>query len=331
MPFAGEFDDVYATIKTSVETASQEHQVRCFRLDESRPAGRITDRLLQELQSASLCIADLTGEKPNVMWEVGYAMALGKPTIIITQEQRELPFDVRVMETIRYDRSHLNSTLGRPLKRATVDTIQTMSPSVSDGSSENNLSPAFQTKLIGELREQVHELRSIVTQAVRAWSPTPEQERAPLVGRSEMRALEGAWVDHDSRSNFYARVIDDDLVIPYCIAGNDRLTGVLYGCKKVGEFWFARFCRLSDSITGFVFLKRESLDVLTGAWWMNVESVEIPEAPDLGTGVSIRLEHVNQLQYPEWASQFFDEVRHQGIVNSLTARRSGSRPEHRCG
>jgi nucleoside 2-deoxyribosyltransferase len=106
MPFASEFNDVYATIKASVEGASGENSLRCFRLDESRPAGRITDRLIREIQAASLCIADLTGAKPNVMWEVGYAMALGKPTIIITQENDELPFDVRVMETIHYDRKH---------------------------------------------------------------------------------------------------------------------------------------------------------------------------------------------------------------------------------
>ena len=115
MPFAREFDDVYATIKATVEGACQESSLKCFRLDESRPAGRITERLLKELESASLCIADLTGAKPNVMWEVGYAMALGKPTIIITQEPGDLPFDVRVMETIHYDRNHLHDTLGRAL------------------------------------------------------------------------------------------------------------------------------------------------------------------------------------------------------------------------
>ena len=36
MPFAPEFDDVYATIRASVEGASRENPLRCFRLDESR-------------------------------------------------------------------------------------------------------------------------------------------------------------------------------------------------------------------------------------------------------------------------------------------------------
>ena len=118
--------------------------LRCFRLNESRPAGRITDRLLQEIRSGSLCIADLTGGKPNVMWEVGYAMALGKPTIIITQDKGEMPFDIRDMETLQYDRRHLNETLGNPLKRAVIrcgvfDTVsQPSEQQVGPRSSEPN-------------------------------------------------------------------------------------------------------------------------------------------------------------------------------------------------
>ena len=84
MPFAQDFEDVYSTIKGSVEVATSDVSGRCFRLDESQPAGRITDRLLKEINAASFCIADLTGNTPNVMWEMGYAMALGRPTIIVT-------------------------------------------------------------------------------------------------------------------------------------------------------------------------------------------------------------------------------------------------------
>src|SRR5687768_3561301 len=108
MPFAREFEDVYSTIKMSVADAVADQPLKCFRLDESRPAGRITERLIQELQSATLCVADLSGGKANVMWEVGYAMALGKPTILITQDKGELPFDIHDMLSIQYERSHLS-------------------------------------------------------------------------------------------------------------------------------------------------------------------------------------------------------------------------------
>jgi hypothetical protein len=60
MRFAADFEDVYAVIKATVESSVGAKKGRCFRLDESRPAGRITDRLLAELRSATICIADLT-------------------------------------------------------------------------------------------------------------------------------------------------------------------------------------------------------------------------------------------------------------------------------
>ena len=123
MPFANEFEDVYATIKTTVEGATAGSSGKCFRLDDRQPAGRITDRLLGELRSASFCVADVTGCRPNVMWELGYAMAMGYPTIIVTQSLADLPFDMRDMQSLQYERNRLSATLGAPLRRMVIDTI----------------------------------------------------------------------------------------------------------------------------------------------------------------------------------------------------------------
>lgn len=42
-----------------------------------------------------MIIADLTGLNANVMYEVGVGHALGKQVIMVTQEPRAMPFDVR--------------------------------------------------------------------------------------------------------------------------------------------------------------------------------------------------------------------------------------------
>jgi nucleoside 2-deoxyribosyltransferase len=315
MPFAPEFDDVYATIRASVEGVSREDSLRCFRLDESRPAGRITDRLLQEIQSASLCIADLTGNKPNVMWEVGYAMALGRPTIIVTQDKGEMPFDIRDMETLQYDRRHLGETLGKPLKRTIIDTVSALR---SANQANSKSTPAVQGELVGELLEQVRELRSMVSQAVKTWNPTPQQAQQLPETHESLRGLEGAWFNRESRAYLYARMIDNELVTPYCYGGNDHLTSAYYGWKRIGEFWFARFCWLTADISGFAFLKQESVDLLTGAWWGDDEAKEIPEIPNLRSGVPVRWERKRDVQIPGWALRFFEEVRREGVVNRLT-------------
>jgi nucleoside 2-deoxyribosyltransferase len=320
MPFAREFDDVYTTIKGSVEGASPENPLRCFRLDESRPAGRITDRLTQEIQSASLCVADLTGNKPNVMWEVGYAMALGKPTIIITQEKGELPFDIRVMETLRYDRNHLSETLGHPLRRTTIDTMSTCSLA-RDASAAAR--PVIQDEFVGELLEQIRELRNIVSQAVKTWNPAVEQTNFPRKTMDNLSVFEGAWVNLASHTHYYGQVVDDQLVMPYCYGGNERITSVYYGWRKAGDLSFARYCWFASEISGFAFLKQETVDLLSGAWWADDESKQIPENPLPGSGISLRWERDRSAQIPGWALQFFEEVRRVGLVNCLTSRCSG--------
>ena len=168
MPFSRDFDDVYASIKSTVERALAGNSGRCHRLDESRPAGRITDRLLVELRAASFCIADLTGSKPNVMWEVGYAMAMAKPTVIITQSLQDLPFDLKDMQTLQYDRNHLAGSLSKPLHQMVVDTLAT-------GGSEAQTPVAARDEVISELRGQVTELKSIVSQAVTFWNPSGDK------------------------------------------------------------------------------------------------------------------------------------------------------------
>jgi hypothetical protein len=123
MPFAPEFDDVYHTIKVAVETSVPGEQVTCQRLDEIKSAGRITDDLIRELRESIACVADFTGCKPNVMWEVGYAMALQKPTLFLTQDLESVPFDIKDMRTIGYQRQSLVQTLQRPLSEAFRHTL----------------------------------------------------------------------------------------------------------------------------------------------------------------------------------------------------------------
>lgn len=59
----------------------------------ARDQGDIFDRILIELQEAEVLIADTTGAKGNVLYEVGLFQSLGKHVLFITQDQR-IPFDV---------------------------------------------------------------------------------------------------------------------------------------------------------------------------------------------------------------------------------------------
>ena len=311
MPFAPDFDDVYASIKIGVANALGSKGGRCFRLDEARPAGRITDRLLTELRAAAFCVADLTGNAPNVMWEVGYAMALGKPIVIITQRLADLPFDLKDMQSLQYDRHHLNGSLARPLQRVVADTLAAGSTIQSPA--------AAPERVISELRNQVRELKSIVSQAVDLWSPREYQSHpATDLMAKQLSDLAGVWVNNERDSHMYAAVIDGDLIVPYCFGGNHDLTGVYFGWKRIGEHWFARFSWLNREIAGFVFLRQVSNDVLSGAWWYDREGLPAPTTPPESAGSQLTLQRRPDVAAPTWAAKFLEDVRRQGLETRLS-------------
>ncbi|HOG47543.1 MAG TPA: hypothetical protein PLJ35_19620 [Anaerolineae bacterium] len=102
MPFRSEFDLVYHVVRKATHEALPGEPIHCYWLKDVQAAGKITDDIVTGLQESALCIADVTGNNANVMWETGYAMALGKPTILIGQDVAALPFDLKVHRVLSY-------------------------------------------------------------------------------------------------------------------------------------------------------------------------------------------------------------------------------------
>lgn len=313
MPFAVEFDDVYLSIKDAVENALSGHGVRCSNLKEERPAGRITERLLRELQAASFCVADVTGVRPNVMWEIGYAAALLKPVIIAAQGAQELPFDIKDMEAILYDRSRLKDTLATPLRKVVVDTANALQ--------DSNILPVRRSDRrddFAELKLQVAELKDIIAQAVGAWSHGGLSTRIAPRETEALKRLEGAWVGFEYGSHLYARVVRGELVVPYCYSGNSELVGVFFDWRRVGNLWFARFQWLAEpEVRGFAFMREESADLMAGEWWHEEAKSYVPFEPPLERGRRSSLRRQSLAETPKWATQFFAEVERGGLTARL--------------
>lgn len=123
MPFDKKFDDIYGNIKLATKEAVFGEKIHCARMDETKSAGKISDDLISKIDGAAFCIADLTGNNPNVMWEVGYAMALNKPIIFIAQILEAVPFNVKDMRVIEYERENLSLTLLKQLSESIRETI----------------------------------------------------------------------------------------------------------------------------------------------------------------------------------------------------------------
>ena len=102
MPFNSDFDDVW---NGAIKRAAKDAGHKAIRVDMINKSTNITDDIVDSIKNCKLAIVDVTGNNPNVMFELGYAMALSKRHIIISQSAEFLPFDIRHIRTIVYNDS----------------------------------------------------------------------------------------------------------------------------------------------------------------------------------------------------------------------------------
>lgn len=99
MPFGPEFDDVY---QLGIKAACQEAGAYCERLDEQIFHENMLDRIYNQISKADIIVADMSGRNPNVFYEVGYAHALNKIVVILTNRADDIPFDLKHYPHIVY-------------------------------------------------------------------------------------------------------------------------------------------------------------------------------------------------------------------------------------
>lgn len=94
----------------------------CRRGDEEFIDRNILSHVVKNITSSRLVIANITGRNPNVLYELGIAQALGKPTIIISKTLDDLPFDIQENRVITFkDHEELRRELTNGLVRVLAD------------------------------------------------------------------------------------------------------------------------------------------------------------------------------------------------------------------
>ena len=79
-----------------------------IRIDHKNTPDSITQDILDSLDRYELVIADLTGQNPNVFFEIGYRASTGKPVIHLKRRGEKIPFDVSSIRTFDYDLTDLD-------------------------------------------------------------------------------------------------------------------------------------------------------------------------------------------------------------------------------
>lgn len=99
------FDDkqLDSTYQLVIRETARSKGFDVVRIDEIEDSGNITDQIMENIRASDVVFADLTGERPNCYFELGYAMALGKEVILSVKEGAAVHFDVRAYRFIVWD------------------------------------------------------------------------------------------------------------------------------------------------------------------------------------------------------------------------------------
>lgn len=96
------FNDNYRGVYITIREVCLKLNLYCLRGDEEYIPNEIFPEIIKQIIKSRLIIANITGRNPNVMYELGVAHALGKPTIVVAKDFTDIPFDLNNRRIIIY-------------------------------------------------------------------------------------------------------------------------------------------------------------------------------------------------------------------------------------
>lgn len=103
-----------AARREGIDPAARTFGFPAYRVDEIPAVDNVIAATRRHIGDADFVIADLSGQRPNCYYEVGYAHALGRPVIHVMRANEEPQFNVAGLQFIKYrDPLHLRQELER--------------------------------------------------------------------------------------------------------------------------------------------------------------------------------------------------------------------------
>jgi hypothetical protein len=100
MPFDLNMQRVY---EDHIKNVAASLSLKVTRADDFFTAHAVMQDVWTAICRSRIIIADCTSKNPNVFYEIGIAHTIGKPVVLITQNNEDVPFDLRSIRYIPYE------------------------------------------------------------------------------------------------------------------------------------------------------------------------------------------------------------------------------------
>lgn len=137
-------------------------------VSDAADAGVIHKRIVQNLYSNPIVVADVSCKNPNVMFELGMRLAFDKPTVIVRDSQTPIVFDTGVVEHITYPRDLRYGAVGAFKQKLADKVIATFKEQSEPGQTSTFMknfgpftTPKFETRAVDKEEFILEEMRDM--------------------------------------------------------------------------------------------------------------------------------------------------------------------------
>jgi hypothetical protein len=102
MKFSDKYKKLYAE---AIKPVTKSFKLRAYHAGEVFGPGLILNDIVRGIITSKIVIAEITPANKNVFYELGYAHALRKTTILLAEKGKKLPFDISGYRCLFYDHS----------------------------------------------------------------------------------------------------------------------------------------------------------------------------------------------------------------------------------
>ncbi len=210
MPFGEPFDGYYQEIYMP---AVRSVGLMPTRADDLFRPSPVVDDIWEMVKKAAVLIADLTGGNRNVYYELGLAHAIGKPVVLVAPNIEDIPFDLRYLRRLIYDRDR--PAWGRKLKNEIARALSEVLEDAPSAIPPTFLVPSRFTRPVEDpVTSELRIIRGILTALLQTPKPAKDSSSTATLTDTERREL-SAVVHSLSQHHWETSRRYQDDVFPY--------------------------------------------------------------------------------------------------------------------